>query len=152
MAYPTFSSNAFNNVNPARGALAIPITANGVLSGVLGGASNLVAGDRVKIDSTVTIPGKIKFVAAADNEAAFGTIIFNVKQDTFAPGDTLEVAYSGGQAVYQVAGGTLTPGTPVAMSTGYLAAVDGTHLQMGILLDYCTINTIGRVIVGWVAA
>ncbi|MES2155476.1 MAG: hypothetical protein V4510_10110 [bacterium] len=151
MSAPTFSTNAFNNVNPARGAVAESVK-DGALSGVLGGSDDLVAGDRVKIDDSVTTPGLIQFVAAADNEAAFGTIKYNVKQDTFAPGDTLEVVFSGGLAVYQVGGGTLTPGTPVAMGAGVLVAVDGTHLQMGLLLDYVVVNSVGRVIVGWVAA
>lgn len=152
MTFPTFSSNAFNNVNPARGALAIPITESGILTGVVASGQTLLAGDRVKLNNAVTIPGRIEFTAAADNEAAFGVVVYTVKQDTFVAGDTVEVAFSGGQAVYEVAGGTLTPGTPVAMSASYLAAVDGTHLQMGLLLDYCTINTVGRVIVGFVAA
>jgi hypothetical protein len=152
MSFPTFSTNAFNNVNPARGALAEAINKSGVVSGIVSAGQTLLAGDRVKLDNTVTIPGVIQFVAAADNEAAFGVVKYNVKQDTFNAGDTVEVSFSGGQAVYEVAGGTLTPGTPVAMSAGYLAAVDGTHLQMGLLLDYCTINTVGRVIVGFVAA
>lgn len=151
MSFPTYSTNAFNNVNPARGAVAESVK-DGAVSGILGGSDNLVAGDRVKIDTSVTTPGLVKFVAAADNEAAFGTIKYNVKQDTFVPGDTLEVCFSGGLAVYEVSGATLTPGIVVAMSGGYLAAVDGTHLQMGLLLDYCTINTVGRVILGWVAA
>jgi len=150
MTFPTFSTNAFNNVNPARGAVAESVK-DGALSGVLGGSDSLTAGDRVKLDTTVTIPGQVRFVAAADNEAAFGTIKFSAKQDTFAPGDTLEVVYSGGRAVYQVGSTTLTPGTPVAMSGGYLAAVDGGHLQMGLLIDYVVVNSVGRVINGWVA-
>lgn len=149
MPFPTFSTNAFNNVNPARGAVAEAVK-DGALSGVLGGSDSLVAGDRVKIDSTNTTPGLVKFVAAADNEAAFGTIKFAAKQDTFAPGDTLEVVFSGGLAVYQVGGTTLTPGTPVAFNAGYLAAVDGSHLQMGLLIDYVVANSVGRVINGWV--
>lgn len=150
MSFPTFSTNAFNNVNPARGAVAESVK-DGALSGILGGADSLVAGDRVKLDSTVTTPGMIRFVAADDDEAAFGTIKYNVKQDTFAPGDTLEVIFSGGLAVYQVGGATLTPGTPVGFNAGYLAAVDGTHLQMGLLIDYVVANSVGRVINGWVA-
>lgn len=150
MPFPTFSTNAFNNVNPARGAVAEAVK-DGALSGIVGGADDLLAGARVKIDSSVTTPGLVQFVAAADNEAAFGTIKFNAKQDTYAPGDTVEVVFSGGLAVYQVGGTTLTPGTPVAMTAGYLSAVDGTHLQMGLLIDYVVANSVGRVINGWVA-
>ena len=152
MPYPTYSSNAFNNVNPARGALAEAIMKSGVLTGLLGGVASLVAGDRVKLDTTNVVPGTLVFVAAADNEAAIGSIKFNAKQNTFAPGDTLEVTFSGGQVMYHVGGGTLTPGTPVALSSGYLAAVDGSHLQMGLLIDYVTANAVGRVIMGYVAS
>ncbi len=152
MPYPTFSTNAFNNTNPARGALADAITKSGVLTGIVGGADALLAGARVKIDTSITTPGTIVFVAAADNEAAFGCIKYNVKQDTFAVGDTVEVTFSGGPVMYHASSGTIAPGTVVAMSSGYLAAVDGSHLQMGLLIDYCTQYTIGRVIMGWVAS
>lgn len=148
---PTFSTNAFDNTNPARGMIAESVR-DQAISGVLGGSDALLAGARVKLDSTNTVPGKCVFVAAADNEAAVGTIKFNAKQDTFAVGDTLEVTYSGGLAVYQVGSTTLTPGTPVALSSGYLAAVDGSHLQMGLLIDYVVVSGVGRVIIGWVAA
>ena len=149
--YPSFSTNSFNNVNPARGAVAESVK-RGALSGLLGGADSLISGDRVKIDTTVTSPGLVRFVAAADNEKAFGTIAFVAKQSTFVPGDTLEVVFSGGPAVYQVGGATLTPGIAVAFDAGHLAAVDGTHLQVGLLIDYVVANSLGRVIIGWVAA
>jgi hypothetical protein len=152
MGKPTYSTNAFNNVNPARGQLADAISKSGVLTGVLGGAAAAYSGDRVKLDTTNTVPGKLVFVAAADNEAAVGCIKSISKQDTYAVGDTLEVTFSGGQVMYHVSGGTLTPGTPVALSSDYLAAVDGAHLQMGLLIDYCTQYTLGRVIMGWVAS
>lgn len=154
---PSFQTDQFDNTNPARGDLSEAIAKSGVLAGVLT-AGTLHAGDRVKLDSTVTTPGFIGFVAAADNEVAFGVIKRTVKQATFIattdPGgseDTnkVEVAFAGGQAVYEVGGTTLTPGTPVAMSSGFLAAVDGTHLQMGLLIDYVTQSSVGRVIIGW---
>lgn len=151
---PQFSTDAFDNVNPARGDLSEAISKTGVLAGVLT-SGTVVAGDRVKIDNTVTTPGIVGFVAAADNEAAFGVVKRTIKQSTFVAGneDTnkLEVVFNGGQCVYQVGGGTLTPGTPVAMSSGYLAAVDGTHLQMGLLIDYVVVSSVGRVIMGFVA-
>lgn len=150
---PSYQTDQFDNSNPARGDLSEAIAKSEVLAGVLT-AGTLFAGDRVKIDTTVTTPGFVGFVAAADNEAAFGVIKKTVKQVTFIAGneDTnkVEVAFAGGQAVYEVGGTTLTPGTPVAMSSGFLAPVDGTHLQMGLLIDYVTQSTIGRVILGWV--
>lgn len=137
---------------PARGDLDLAITRSGVLTGVLNGVANLKAGDRVKLDSTVTTPGVVGLVAAADNEAAFGVIKRNAKQATFAPGDHLEVTFSGGQAIYEVGATTLTPGTLVGMNAGFLVAADGTHLQMGILLDYVTQSAMARVITGWLAS
>ena len=152
---PQFQTDQFDNSNPARGDLSEAITRSGVLAGVLM-SGTLYAGDRVKLDSSITTPGFVGFVAAADNEAAFGVIKRTPKQTTFVAGneDTnkLEVAFAGSQCVYEVGGTTLTPGTPVAMSSGFLAAVDGSHLQMGLLIDYVIQSSIGRVIIGWVAA
>jgi hypothetical protein len=113
----------------------------------------VTAGDRVKIDTTVTTPGLVGFVAAADNEAAFGVVKRTAKQTTFVAGneDTnkLEVAFSGGQCVWECSGGTLTPGIAVAMSSGFLAVVDGGHVQMGLLIDYAVESSMARVILGW---
>lgn len=152
---PQFQTDAFDNSNPMRGDLSEAITKSGVLAGILT-AGTVVAGDRVKLDSSITTAGIVGFVAAADNEAAFGVVKRTPKQTTFVAGneDTnkLEVAFAGGQCVYEVGGSTLTPGTPVAMSSGFLAAVDGTHLQMGLLIDFVVSSSVGRVIIGWVAA
>ena len=152
---PQYQTDQFDNSNPARGDLSEAITRSNVLPGVLT-AGTLVAGDRVKLDAAVTTPGYIGFVAAADNEAAFGTIKRTVKQTTFVAGneDTnkIEVLFAGGQCQYQVGNTTLTPGTPVALNTGFLVVVDGTHLQMGLLIDYVVASSMGRVIIGWVAA
>lgn len=149
---PGVQIDQFDNSNPARGDVADAITRSGVLAGIVGGASNLLAGDRVKLDSTVTAPGYIRFVAAADNEAAFGIIKRTAKAATFAPGDSVEVCFQGGQAVYEVGATTLAPGSLVGMSSGFLVLADGTHSQIGMLLDYVLQSTLGRVIVGWVAS
>lgn len=148
---PQVQTDQFNQT-PARGDLDLAITNSRVLTGVLNGVSSLKAGDRVKLDSTVTTPGVVGFVAAADNEAAFGIIKRNAKQATFAPGDHLEVTFAGGNAIYEVGATTLTPGTFVGMSTGFLVAADGTHLQMGILLDYVVQSAMARVLAGWTAS
>lgn len=151
---PSQSPDSFDNSNPARGDLSEAITKSGVLAGILT-SGTVTAGDRVKLDNTITAPGFVGFVPAADNEAAFGTVKRTPKQATFISGneDTnkLEVCFAGGQCQYQVGSTTLTPGTPVAMSSGFLAAVDGTHLQMGLLIDFVTQSSVGRVILGWVA-
>lgn len=152
---PQVFTDQFDNSNPNRGDLSEAITRSSILAGILT-AGTVVAGDRVKLDSAITDPGFIGFVAAADNEAAFGVVKRTAKQSTFVSGneDTnkLEVMFSGGQVVYQVGGSTLAPGTPVAMSSGFLAVVDGTHLVMGLLIDAVVDSSIGRVIIGFVAS
>ena len=148
---PKLSTNVFSTQTSYLGRLALAINNTRVVAGRWNGVAAYTVGDRVKIDGTITTPGAVNFLPAADNELAFGAIVGTVREGTGAQGDDIEVAFSGGMAMTQIAGGTLTPGTPVARSAGFLAAVDGTHLQMGILLDYVTISTPGRVIIGWVA-
>lgn len=152
---PTFNTDSFDNSTPARGDLSEAITRSGVLAGILS-SGTVLAGDRVKLDSAITTPGIVGFVAALDSEAAFGVVKRTSKQTTFVAGneDTnkLEVAFLGGPCVYEVGSTTLTPGTPVAMSTGFLAVVDGTHLKVGLLIDYVVQSSMGRVIIGHVAA
>lgn len=152
---PTFSPDQFDNSTPARGDLSMAISQTRILPGILT-SGQVQAGDRVKIDTTVTTPGLVGFVAADDDEAAFGVVKRTVKQTIFTAGneDTnkLEVTFSGGPCVYEVGGSTLTPGTPVAMSSGFLAAVDGSHVQMGLLIDYVVQSSMGRVIMGWIAS
>lgn len=147
---PQVSTNSFDNSASFLGGLALAINSSRVVTGIFNGEDPVAVGSRVKIDSTVTTSGVIKFVPADDNEAAFGCIVQSPQEGETNPGDTIEVAFSGGQCMTQVGGATLTPGTPVAMSAGFLAAVDGTHLQMGLLLDYVTVSTPGRVLLGWV--
>ena len=86
-----------------------------------------------------------------ETEAAFGVAKRTSKAATFNAGDEMEVSVMGGPVVNEVSGTTLTPGTPVAMGAGFLVAVDGTHLQMGLLIDYVLQSSLGRVILGWVA-
>lgn len=148
---PTIKTNTFNNSQTLLGQLALAINSTRVVSGTLGGVTALQVGSRVKLDSTVTTPGVCRFVAAADNEAAFGVIIYSVQEDLIQPGDNCEVAFAGGQCITEIASTTLTPGTPVGMSSGFLAAVSGGSVQMGLLLDYVTISTPGRVLIGWTA-
>lgn len=152
---PQLNINTFDTANPMRGDVSESITKSGILAGILT-AGTAVAGDRVKLDSTVTMPGRVGFVLAADNEPAFGTVKRTVKNSSYdaSSEDTnkIEVCFSGGQAVYQVGNGTLTPGTPVSMNAGFLDVVGGGRAQMGLLIDYVLSGSIGRVIVGWVPA
>lgn len=151
---PVFQTDQFNNENPARGDMADGISQTRVLAGILT-SGTAQAGDRVKIDSTVTVPGMVGFVKAADNEAAFG-VIKNTRKTTLfdsASEDTnkIEVAFQGGPVLYQCGAGTLTPGSDVALSSGFLVAPDGTHIKVGLLIDYVQLNTMGRVITGHVS-
>lgn len=148
-AIPQVSTNVFSNQQTLLGRLALSINNSRVVAGKWNGSGTALVGDRVLIDGTVTTPGIVKFLACADNAAAFGVIIGTVREDTIQPGDDIEVAFVGGQAMTQIASGTLIPGTPVARGNGFLVAVDGTHLQMGLLIDYCTDSQPGRVILGW---
>lgn len=144
---PQFQTDQFAQI-AAKGDQDLAITRSGVIAGVLAGAS-VTAGTRVKLDNSVTTPGVPVFVAAADNEAAFGVVKRTAKATTFVAGDGIEVMHLGGPAVYEVSNATFAPGTLVAMGSGFLVAVDGTHLQMGILIDYVVQSSTGRVILGW---
>lgn len=150
---PPYYTDQFDNSNPARGDLSESIGRSGILAGILT-AGTVNAGDRVKLDSAITAPGFIGFVAADDDEEAFGVVKRTPKQTVFVAGneDTnkLEVVFSGSQCVYQVGNTTLTPGTKVGLEAGFLVAADGTHSQMGLLIDYVVASSIGRVIMGWV--
>ena len=146
---PQVSTNAFNNSATLLGQLALAINSTRVVAGVVGGATALQVGTRVVLDSTVTTPGIIRFLACVDANPAFGVIIFSPQEDLINPGDTCEVAFVGGNCMTQVGAGTLTPGTLVGLSNGFLVTQDGSHYQMGILIDYVTVSTSGRVILGW---
>lgn len=138
--------------NAVRGDLDLAIQKSGLLTGVLGGADDLAAGDRVKIDTSVTTPGSVRFVAALDTEAAFGIIKRTSKQATFSPGDKLEVTFQGGPVVYEVANATITPGIAVTMNAGFIDVVAGGRATIGLSLDYAVQSGMLRVITGFVAS
>jgi len=135
-----------------RGDLDLAITKSGVISGVMGviSATTLYAGDRVKIDTANTAPGMVKFVPAADNEAAFGCIKRTVKKASFVEGDQVEVAFMGGPVMYQVAAATVRPGYAVEMAAGFVQE-KAAGSQVGLSLDYAAVSTMLRVVTGWVA-
>jgi len=151
---PPVYTNQFEQ-GPMKGDLDLAIQKSGVIAGVLGavaGDLSLDAGTRVKIDTSVTAAGTVQFVFAADNEAAFGVLKRTAQKATFSEGDQVEVSFSGGPVVYECGSTTIAPGTSVAMSSGFLAAVDGTHLVMGMLIDYVVQNSMGRVVIGFRAS
>jgi hypothetical protein len=148
---PPVYPNQFEQT-PARGDLDLAIMKSGVVNGVLGGAASVVAGDRVKIDTTNTAPGVVKFLPALDTEVAFGTVKRTSKQATFAVGDQIEVAFLGGPVVYEVANATLTPGIAVSMNAGYVDVVGGGRATMGLSLDYAVQSGMLRVLLGFVGS
>lgn len=146
---PQVSTNSFNNSQTLLGQLALAINSTRVVAGVLGGSVPAQVGTRVSLDTTVTTPGVCRFLPCADATPAFGVIVFSPQEDSIAVGDTCEVAFVGGNCMTQIGSTTLTPGTLVGLSSGFLVLQDGSHSQMGILIDYVTISTAGRVILGW---
>ena len=148
-AIPKVTTNAFNNSATLLGQLALAINSNRVVAGVVGGSVALQVGTRVLLDTTVTTPGVIRFLPCADNVAAFGVIVFSPQEDVINVGDSCEVAFVGGNCMTQVGSTTLTPGTLVGLSSGFLITAGGGNYQMGMLIDYVTQSTSGRVILGW---
>jgi hypothetical protein len=149
---PQVSTNEFNNSQTLLGQLALAINSNRVVAGTLGGAATAQVGSRVSIDTTVTTPGVVRFLPCADATPAFGVIIWTPQEGTINPGDNIEVAFVGGNCMTQVGSTTLTPGTLVGLSNGFLVTQSGSNAQMGILIDYVTNSTAGRVILGWSAS
>lgn len=147
---PQLSSDQFAQT-PCRGDLDLTITKSGVISGTLtsvAGAQQtgqVNAGDRVKLDASVTDPGFIGFVPAADDEAAIGCVKRTSKQAAFAAGDICEVAYFGGPVMYQVAGATVTPGATVEQADGFVQPL-AANSPLGIALDYGVESGMIRVI------
>jgi hypothetical protein len=152
---PQVQSDQFAQT-PFRGDLDLSIMHAGVIVGTVYSATptdTFAAGARVKLDVTVTTPGSLpRFVAAADNEAAFGTVKRTPQKALFVVGDVVEVCMGGAPTVqWQVAGATITPALSVGLSSGFVVAADGSHTAMGIALDYATDSTMLRVITGYVA-
>lgn len=146
---PQLSTNSFDNSAVLLGQLAQAINSTRTITGTLGGSSAVGVGTRVLLDTTVTTPGVVKFLPCPDATPAFGVIIYTPQEGTINPGDQCEVSYSAGNCIVQVGNGTLTPGTTVGLASGFLVANDGSHAQMGLLIDYVTQSTAGRVLIGW---
>lgn len=139
---------------PVVGDLDLSIMHGGIVSGTVHSASptdTFAAGTRVKLDTTVTTPGSLpRFLAAADNEAAFGVIKRTVQKALYVVGDIIEVIMAGNPSVvWEAAGATITPGLSVGLSSGFVVASDGSHTAMGVALDYATDSTMLRVIIGF---
>jgi len=150
MSVPQMFTDQFEQA-PVRGDLDLAITKSGVITGTLTSVSGAVqvgsvyAGDRVKLDATVTTPGQVAFVPAADTDDAIGVVKRVAKKAAFVVGDVIEVAYFGGPVQYHVAGATVTPGMQLELLVGYTQELD-TKKFLGICLDYAVANTMHRVI------
>jgi len=139
---------------PAKGDLDLSIMHGGIVTGVVYSANPadvFNSGNRVKLDTAQAVPGAMpRFVAAADNEAAFGVIKRTAQKAQFAVGDVIEVVMAGNPSVvWECAGATITPGLSVGMASGFIVASDGTHTAVGVALDYATDSTMLRIIVGF---
>jgi len=152
---PQVQSDQFAQ-SAVKGDLDLAIMHSGVVVGSIYSATpahTFAAGSRVKLDASMASAGALpRFVKAADNEAAFGTIKRTPQKALFAVGDIVEVCMAGNPVVqWQVAGATLTPGLSVGMSTDFIVAADGSHTAMGVALDYAIDSTMVRVVIGAVA-
>jgi hypothetical protein len=109
--------NQFQQV-PVRGEQDLQISRTGILTGIVSPnqATALKAGDFVIIDATVTAQGNIPFFKKADDDdvGLVCAIIHDVKKDSYAAGDALQVALPfGGPVIFMTAGATIAPGAAV---------------------------------------
>ena len=149
---PQMYSDQFEQA-PAKGDLDLAIMRSGVIAGTFYSVTptdTLAAGSRVALDTTNTAPGNPRFVAVADNAAAFGVVKRNSKKALFAVGDAIEVAYIGGPVVYECANATVTPGMDVEMASGFVQEKSA-GTKMGLALDYALVSQMLRVIIGFVS-
>ena len=144
---PSQNSNLFRQT-PVRGSRDLGIVSgSGCLAMQISPneSGTLYAGYRVKLDPAITAPMPFpQVIAAADNEAAFATIGYTVKQSAFVAGDVIEGLTSVGPIVYQVAAATIAPGAKVEMASGFVQtkAAGSTY---GIALDPGVLNGFVRV-------
>lgn len=101
--------------------------------------ADIVPGTGVLLkDGGANDPGGLPLVdiRAADTDAIFGVIIYGTKQNTYQPGDVVEVA-SYGSVIVLEAPGALSRGAEVTLNVaaaGEIQAVT-TNTKAGILLD-----------------
>lgn len=151
--------NMFEQV-PVRGYPDLRISKRGVLSGQISPnqATNLKAGDFVKLDNTITAGTLPQFVKAASTDIAFGVLLATVQSATFGPSgnaagalDKVEVMFLTGEVYWANADVTaIIPGNPVESNANGNVQALGTgsgFSQRGIALDYIPANGIGRVMI-----
>jgi hypothetical protein len=132
----SFNINQFEQ-KPIKGSLDLAITNSKVITGVVSAnqATNLVPGQRVKLDTTAQefIPS---FVAAGDNDAAIGIVIYNSRNAAnLAAGQTVEVALAAGPVMWMEAGVAFAAQTVVYQTGTTVDTTSATHKKAGIALD-----------------
>lgn len=143
---PTQNINQFSQA-PVRGQLDLQITKSGVITGILSAnqATELKAGDFVKLDGAITAGFVPQFVEAADNADALGVITRTVKAAKFSAGDAVEVAYFGGPVIWLVAGATIAPGQQLEASGDFMIPLNTGKLR-GLALDPAVDSALFRMI------
>ena len=138
--------NQFQQVT-VRGDLDLQISKSGVITGQIasGQATALHGGDFIKLDTSNTGPVP-QFLAAGVDDAAFGTIKRNVKQDTFSAGDYTEVAGPYGPVMWLVAGATIAPQAFVEDNGDGTVVTKNSHSSRGIALDPGTTGNLLRIV------
>jgi hypothetical protein len=160
---PTVYINQFRQT-VAPGDVDLAISQNRFFSAILSPnqATPLVAGARVKLDSSNTNPTMPQVLGAADNEDAIGVIKKTVKRGIFqpnlggsgTPGDICEVAYFAGPCVWEVANDTIAPQDKLECVTVTIDSQDYPFFQTkdsgklaGLALDPAVQNGIFRMLV-----
>lgn len=155
---PTLYINQFRQ-SVAPGDLDLQITRTGVITGVLSPnqATDLPAGQAVKLDTANTNATVPQFLLAADNEAAIGVIKRTAKRSVFRAnvggagtiGDPVEVTYFGGPVVWEVANATILPQAQLEFATSggypYAQTLAAGKLR-GVALDPAVASAIFRMI------
>lgn len=148
------NSNQFA-IDAVAGMLDLQINNGGVFNGVLAASvvTDLKPGQPVKLDpaSTTRLP---TFIAAAENEIAFGTIVRTVMQGTFTGGDRIQVAtqYNGPVQFFQ-AHEEISPADQVEIRDEDLKVqVKNLGTRLGIALDFGVADSLVRIILAPAAA
>jgi len=133
---------------PVVGQITLNTPAGNTISGMvsLSQATALNAGDRVKLDT----PAGVKFpsfIAAAYNEAAIGTLEYDIKGGSKATGEPCQVAVSIGQVMWKQAGAaSIAAGATVGLDSSSNVITYASGPKYGIALDPAAAGDIFRVI------
>lgn len=150
---PNLNINQFAQV-PVTGEQDLQVAKSGILSVVVSAnqATALKAGQFVKIDSAATGNLLPAVVAAADNEAALGAVVLDVKQSQFSAGDRVQIALAG-VVLWLNSKGTIAPGAQVEqVVASFQVQTKASNNLRGIALDPGTDGNPIRVLIGnWTA-